>query len=127
MAKEFKDFDRLYRREGIKLAFDLLETMTRAEHKIAKEIVCWKYWEQLESWSNEQVRQAVYILHGHEDWQKFRVAMKQFDTQFKLFFLARYREQATLFDTACRRIRTDNYIGALRRGGQLDASYRIVK
>ena len=76
---------------------------------------------------------AVYEADGHEEWQCFRVSLKGLTTQEKIYMLHRrynalvaHGERgvnvADLEDT-----RIHNYIGALRRGGQLNANLEVVK
>ena len=74
----------------------------------------------------EKVRDAV----NDADWQKFRLSMKGKSTEEKLDMLEQYYdEKATaLGDCNIRneewdnvKIRIDNYIKALCRGGQLEA------
>lgn len=84
---------------------------------------------------------AVYEAQGAESWQLFRCALKGLSTQHKLYFLddrwfltgagagcldADYRETDDVL-SYIEYIRIMNYIGALRRGGQLNEQFRIVR
>lgn len=69
-------------------------------------------------------RYAVYEAEGFRDWQLFRVAMKGISTQGKLsmmwFYWITHQDDIN-------KIRIWNYIGALKRGGQLDDNLKVVK
>lgn len=147
MAKEFKDFDSKY----AYLKGELLEGENQiALQSRAGSITSWEYHKEIVLWSNAEIREAVYMASSAEAWQQFRVSLKGFTTEMKLARLeARYlkiRHQVVasleelgesnknmlVYDTSLseeekmEKCRIDNYMGALRRGGQLDASYRIV-
>lgn len=143
MVQEFKDFDRVFASfkgkfmdyessntefmisfigESRKIAFDH-EGVFIDVGAIAK-------------WNNTEIREAVYLSEKALEWQKFRVSLKGNNTAEKIvrlnYRLAHFRELFYMsfldpieFKREC--IRYDNYLGALRRGGQLDRNYRIVK
>ena len=121
MAKEFKDWDKAFSRAEIDLC--------RREWLFGHDELQWNY--GYNQPGVEEARHAVYEADGHVDWQKFRVAMKGANTVDKLRMLhnrwlkkvsGRTDEQAGLEKT-----RIWNYIGALRRGGQLDRNLIAVK
>jgi len=151
MAKEFKDFDDTYR----KLMGKVLAGENGITLQIrAKEIEGWDYADEIVLWSNKEIREAVYESATADAWQQFRVSLKGFSTAMKLARLEnRYlairekvraayekadgeRKMLALWEVYTESLaveeirekcRIDNYIGALRRGGQLDAGFRIRK
>lgn len=123
MAKEFKHYDKKYKELVRTDEFESKELQARA-----KRIIGWQ--RAVLVWPQERVRFAVYEAPGFESWQRFRVSLKGQSTGMKLLRLMDYANRALHNLQAQKdieRIRVDNYIGALRRGGQLDANYRIVK
>jgi hypothetical protein len=87
---------------------------------------------QGKSATSKRIAEAV----DNEDWQKYRLAMKGKSTKLKLVMLARYYDEGAQHwlngkcDEHCTlyvddeefenyKIRVDNYIKALCRGGQL--------
>lgn len=108
---------------------------------------------KLDRWDNEKRKcQAGYSPHDvkihcvqNGEWQKIRLSMKGVDTSEKLAILEAWwdkqraeakllkgscniinqqRGNALLFATECQ---VGNYLGALKRGGQLDDENRIRK
>lgn len=81
----------------------------------------------------ETAKHACYWADKWEDWQLFRCALKGLTTGQKLAMLqARWSEyvvaQSRGADQAVlERQRINNYLGALRRGGQLDAQLQVVR
>ena|ERR1700748_527465 len=75
--------------------------------------------------SRESIRAAVYRAPGADEWQFFRVGLHDIDTKQKLYCLAWYYSQDT--KDYLRRVRIDNYLGALIRGGILDNNLRILR
>lgn len=74
----------------------------------------------------------------HEEWQRLRLWLKTQDTEEKLkALLVWYQEgKVTIFERRqtvvvreerdwVRRLQVTNYLGALRRGGQLDMQNRV--
>jgi len=79
--------------------------------------------------SKAEIREATRDSH----WQEFRLGMKAYNTEGKLDCLEIYHTNGRVFDKTnherrMRRVRIDNYINALLRGGQLKrvAPNRIV-
>lgn len=65
---------------------------------------------------------------ANKDWQKFRLSLKGLTTQRKLDKLRRYWAQGVQSEEReLRIIRIQNYINALKRGGQLSKSGEIQK
>ena len=118
MAKEFKKFDNAFSRAEIKACRDK-----------------WLFGDVMSRWhfgydqpSVDDARYAVYEADGFMDWQLFRVALKGLSTVEKISMLTnRWNVCVEDLSIEQERIRIMNYIGALRRGGQLDADLRIVK
>jgi hypothetical protein len=106
MAKEFKDYDKIYRPQPA----------TVEERESSELITGWE--KVVNSWTAEQVRHAVYEAPDADEWQEYRVGMKGTSTQVKLLRLERWLKGSGN-DGNIDRIRVDNYIGALIRGGLL--------
>ena len=125
MAQEFLDWNKEITKDEIQKARD------RFLHKDSVATVSeWKYsYETL--YSQKLIRHAVYEADDAREWQSVRVAMKGLTTQEKLVMMATYLKAAKLGHLNCSAeigtIRVHNYIGALRRGGQLDADMQIRK
>lgn len=127
MASKFKDYDVIF-------ADNRAQTMNNIEKSHGK--IPLEDWLDKKSWaefipdwfecdySQEAIRNAVYVVYGAEDWQKFRVGLKGLVTEAKLYCLAWYYTQAP---TVMRHIRVQNYLGALVRGGQLNGKLEILK
>lgn len=127
MAKEFKDWDKRFSQEQIKLCrlrwlsagfshYDdagfekALDDMGYAQPSVA------------------EARFAVYEADGFEDWQLFRVSMKGLTTRQKIA-MCRHRWNSMITcnegDSVIETHRIWNYLGALKRGGQLvDGGYK---
>lgn len=70
-----------------------------------------------------------YCVNEHT-WQVFRLSLKGQPTHVKLDRLAEWYDgwgQAQEYSQPIRELQVGNYLGALRRGGQLDASNQIRK
>ena len=87
---------------------------------------------KVDSWSMEEILDAV----DDADWQAFRLSLKGKATTRKLEMLDDYMERASArlaageidkdeYRKEC--IRVDNYINALKRGGQLNMALEVVK
>jgi hypothetical protein len=123
MAKEFERYNRTYKHLERTDSMESLELQERAKKIIGWQRVVYTY-------PQERIRFAVYEAPGFESWQRFRVSLKGQSTGMKLLRLMHYANAALHNLQAQKdieRIRVDNYIGALKRGGQLDDKYRIVK
>ncbi len=123
MAKEFKDYDKKYEYlKGTAIAYiELLggrilrsdiDTITRWELPVRR-------------YSNDAIRQAVYFAEDASWWQQFRVRLKGLNTKEKLYCLAWYLAHED--DSELANIRVSNYLGALKRGGQLNDKYEVVR
>jgi len=121
MGKEFKEWDK--RLKGSELKFEF----TKADRKRISRILGWNFREQFK-YSQADVMDAVYNADDVADWQLFRVSLKGLSTHEKLFLLAqRYRKGWMQDKNKIEYIRVWNYIGALKRGGQLDSNLMVVK
>lgn len=126
MAQEFKDFDKKY-------AYMLKEGVATPEELRMIEIKDCSYWPAIYgrnlTCSQDHIRRCVYEYEGAEEWQRFRVGLKAVNTRVKILRLERVCTGAIRIPggDVLNRIRVVNYIGALRRGGQLDANFRVVK
>lgn len=143
MAREFKEWDGHFTKEQIEGTRKVwyanyhrrkaeLNKVLGVSHEDALNQRPW-FWVYLEQhrtdYTREQIADAVYTSDGHEEWQRFRVAMKGLSTEDKLAFLeARWDiyVKDNIMDTReVESIRINNYIGALRRGGQLDDKFHV--
>ena len=124
MAKEFKEFNKKY---AHLIRTDAAEDSTM---RMAAELI--KAWpHKVSQWNHDQVRFAVYIAPSADEWQQFRVSLKGQSTAMKLARLdLRYiaaEHAPNQADWELEKIRIDNYIGALVRGGQLNSKLEIVR
>ena len=130
MAKEFKEYDRKYASYRGRF-FDYEQDSLLGIEKQAHMLRGYMYASQIEYWDADTIRHAVYFGKGAEEWQKFRVSLKSQSTWMKVHRLhLRYRWMMSLDDQELKRLekcRIDNYIGALQRGGQLNAAHGIVR
>lgn len=137
MAKEFKEFDKKYS----KLAGTALLQIESVGGKIAKEDIAasdhWPHMDRFtEEYSTSTIRYAVYEAPGAEEWQKFRVSLKGLTTREKLYALGWYYDMhvsvgsgahMTREDWSRHILRINNYLGALKRGGQVNSQLQVVK
>lgn len=135
MAKEFKDYDMELRTH----VNTWLEYELEARHIIeamAAKMVYWFRTDDTVVYTEKSVLEAVYESTSAEAWQRFRVSLKGFSSKEKLARLEyRWKLMHRLEDeglttpahTRLERIRIDNYVFALRRDGQLNKEFKIVK
>lgn len=118
MAKEFKNYDKMFKKgsDSDLSHHDLVE---------ARKIVRWEH--PVNQHSMDVIRAAVYYADDHLNWQQFRVSLKGQSTQVKLWRLDRKFRLAQQLGFHEDIVRVDNYIGALKRGGQLNAAGEIIK
>jgi hypothetical protein len=124
MAKEFKEWEKRFTAEEIRR--ERINWLSRIPMNLP--IHGWSL--PLAQWSVDQIREAVYESSDVEKWQRLRIALKGTTTQQKLYVLMEYRFDAdSLYreDYWIVSCRVDNYINALKRGGQLNAKLEIVK
>ena len=127
MAKEFKNFDKVYAKYAGKILEGEEVSLWETKH-----IKHRKYRHNLSTvFGTDKVRHAVYASETASEWQKFRVSLKGQSTELKLHRLERRYERmqaaADKDEFELERIRIGNYIGALRRGGQLNEDMEIMK
>ena len=88
-------------------------------------MVCWPH--PVELTTTKEI--AEYT--GDPDWQTIRLSMKGLETGYKLRVLRAYRIQCLQRGgpTLARKyqVQIDNYINALKRGGQLNDKCEVVK
>ncbi len=136
MSKEFKDFDKKYKHlmgTGLKHVINVCGL----PDDVHVDIVSWPYSHQFtEAYDHSEVRYACYEAKTALEWQKFRVSLKGLSTREKLYCLMWYwgvnitpgpGAHVSKLDWQCEVIRVNNYLGALKRGGQLDQHLRVVK
>lgn len=69
----------------------------------------------------------------NDTWQQFRKNLKSMPTEMKLSFLDKYLRNALGDESLAemgdrmRQVQVDNYINALKRGGQLDLEGNVVR
>lgn len=123
---KFKMYDDKYRH----LMGTALKTIEKLSGKVAKsDIAMHDRWpHEPGSYTMIQIHWAVYNSPDAEEWQRFRVSLKGLSTQEKLYCLAwRQVEERPHDKLVLERIRVDNYIGALVRGGQLNSKLEVVR
>ena len=131
MAKEFKDWNKAFSKEEIAACrneyYYSVDTIIRED---ITEFNSWDYgyWQP----SHEEVRQAVYKADDAHEWQLFRVSLKGLTTYEKIAMLTEYYHRYYLTEQSVQarnmaKVRVHNYIGALRRGGQLNTKLQVVK
>lgn len=125
MAKEFKDWDKAFSKDEIDVCREewLCDVM---QGKDENDFLEWPdYIGYDASYTVGQIRYAVYEADDAAEWQLFRVSMKGLRTVEKLIMLGhRWQEKCdNVFEMNAKRdlelMRIHNYIGALKRGGQL--------
>lgn len=131
MSKRFKQFDTRYAHH----VGTALKTIERHGGRVPREDI-----ERCTEWDEatfgaytivEQVKVqwAVYEHPTAEEWQKFRVSLKGLSTKEKLYCLAwrlaQYNKAEAIYRLEL--IRVNNYLGALIRGGQLNANLEVVR
>jgi hypothetical protein len=121
MSGEFKHFDKMFS------AKEIADTRNRWSTLLTLD----KWPHEVKHWGMSDIRYAVYMAPDHLDWQLFRVALKGLPTDQKLGMLS-YRLTTRVTEPSepnwlLEFIRADNYIGALRRGGQLNEALEVVK
>ena len=79
----------------------------------------WPY--KIQSLSPHRIRKAV----SNVKWQQFRLSLKGLPTEEKLDRLADWRERNS--GGGYTRVQVDNYLNALKRGGQLDMQLRVAR
>ena len=131
MAKEFKNWDKVFSKDQIQS----MRNIWLDEESCSFGTDKW-FTNALEHMGYEshytvgEVRDAVYNASDANEWQCFRVAMKGLSTREKVFMLhRRWNDMHTLLgvggihanedDWQIEKLRIHNYIGALKRGGQL--------
>lgn len=139
MAKEFE----LYNRKYAKLAGTALKTIVKRGGSIAREdFDAIKGWDESvfgkidEDHTIGRIRLAVYTSNDAEQWQQFRVSLKGLSTREKLYCLMNYWLMHVSDGAGAHvskeawenhKIRVWNYLGALKRGGQLNSQLMIVR
>lgn len=85
-----------------------------------------KRWHEPDVGGYSQAEVQEYCVKD-EVWQGFRASLKGLSTEVKLDWLRGWLE--TNIDMAPRRTRVqvDNYINALKRGGQLNMNLEVVR
>lgn len=86
-------------------------------------LIMWPYNDQVATGYPPQEVQELCVNCSY--WQNIRLSMKGVPTHEKLAILKTYWD--CHIDTREREVQVGNYLGALRRGGQLDEHNRIRK
>lgn len=132
-TKRFKAFDRMFKNQ----LHQLIRGVPIKELAEAAQVV--KQWpDVITPWDHDTVSYCVYEAPDHDDWQLFRVSLKGLSTAEKLYMLKEYYKwqlartapgqmNGEMRQMSVVQCRIDNYLGALRRGGQLDMENRIMK
>ena len=130
MAGEFKEYDKLFdSNRGL-----TFENIQRTHGKVATEDWMPKksWYDFMPTWEynihgRTEITDAVYRAKGAREWQFFRVGLHGLETNAKLYCLAWYYAHPQIPNETAwmRKIRVDNYLGALIRGGQLNDKLEI--
>lgn len=128
--KLFKQWEKKFSQDQIKECRSKMRQFI-TDHSVACKIDNHWYFE-VKQWSQDFVQDCVYRVADVALWQLLRTSMKGLTTKEKLQFLLAYYHSSITNDASREQMmivkcRIDNYIGALRRGGQLDAEYNIVR
>lgn len=121
MAKEFKDWDKRFSKAQIEACRKRWLSANFSHYDDAwfeKALDDMGYAQP----SVAEARFAVYEAEGFEDWQLFRVSLKGLTTKQKVAMLRMYWDvqvDCARGDIIIDSQRVWNYIGALKRGGQL--------
>lgn len=117
MVKEFKEYDKKYR----KLQGSFLEG--EKEIRVGGDN-CFFFAGELYKPSHEIIRHAVYFAPGAEEWQRFRVSLKTMPTKVKLARLNnRWIRHVVEELSDLERVRICNYVDSMRRSGLLDVNF----
>ena len=81
----------------------------------------WQWTYHVASHSRQEILSAINDTH----WQNLRLSLKGVPTEQKLIKLKLWLEEQQF--TTRSRIQVDNYINALKRGGQLDMDLRVKR
>ena len=83
----------------------------------------------MQKWNREISFVSRYnvIVHCVNDdlWQDFRLSLKGISTEEKLSMLESWIQTAA--DEQIAKMQVDNYLGALKRGGQIDSEGNVLK
>jgi hypothetical protein len=82
----------------------------------------WTSW--VGGYTKEEV-QAYCVMNG--EWQSFRLTLKGLPTEQKLNMLAAWYDHRIDRLPRATTVQVDNYINALKRGGQLDMELKVVR
>lgn len=126
MAQEFKEYDKKFSKNKGKTFKNLGGNDSDIAFYQSKN----SWYEFMPTWrytihGREDIRHAVYKGDDAEAWQKFRVGLHGLTTRCKLWCLMTYYLQDR--NDYAHRIRVDNYLGALIRGGQLNDKLEVLK
>ena len=82
-------------------------------------------------WEHEVSSYTMDEVHHYikdDNWQRFRLSLKGISTMGKLAKLRMYRAGHGGNEIGRKyRVQIDNYINALKRGGQLDMNCKVIK
>jgi hypothetical protein len=82
-----------------------------------------KWPHEIKSYTPEEVRKYAV---ADKSWQQFRLSLKGLSTSEKLQRLGIWRHRGTAISRSTQ-VQVDNYINALKRGGQLDKDGKVVR
>lgn len=128
MAGEFKKYDEEFANNKGKTFENICKVYGRPANEDWMDKKSWNDffpgW-QLVIHGRSEILSAVYQAPGARDWQFFRVGLHGLSTNQKLWCLAWYYSQEP--KDYLHRIRIENYLGALVRGGQLNNRLEIQR
>lgn len=121
-SKQFKRFDKEFKNTRL--------VITDRQRSLALHKNQWT--RTVSEHSQHIIKHATYAAEGYMEWQQFRVGLKGLSTALKLVlledrYLIKVIDGSNWAQQHLERVRIDNYINALRRGGLLDSEYRVIK
>ncbi len=142
MAQEYKNWDHAFTRgaiEACRAKYWVSNVVGLTAGELTEDTLSWRF-----GYDQPKIKEArfcVYEAEDFQDWQLFRVSLKGLDTAEKLLMLMnrwcdfecsaegknRLAEWEQFDRSTIEYVRIMNYIGALRRGGQLNQKLEIVK
>lgn len=137
--RKYADEFRAFKGKGLEIVSKEFNTPLLDALGIDKDrIQCWPYAKHFtEGYSHDHISFAVYESPTAENWQRFRVSLQGLSTSQKLYCLMAYWEVHVAKSlermgahpdlTIVELVRINNYLGALKRGGQLSKTLDVLK
>lgn len=85
----------------------------------------------MKSWGKEILHTSKQEILDYcvndSQWQEFRLSMKGVSTEKKLQMLHEWWHKNNAMESRRARVQIDNYLNALKRGGQLNTANEVVR